>query len=291
MHYYNQFVTATDLVFSVDNLVFETHIGAPKREDLMMLLTEISGKTANITNYHSSKPGTFIENFIMQMGDGSSFWLGVGLNLGTPDRGRIRMDFNPNKVAHHEATQRIFYFLCNASKPMHHKVVRFDLAIDIPAERSDCFLVKDNRAYSERRHGAEWTQYLGAKSSNHGRVKLYNKQVESNLPYALTRLELTLHGDTAYEAIPMPKVYYIKDRQVSLDELKLTDTDRFILGALIAGYGEITMLSRRTREKMENLLRNYVQQIFVSEENYDKILRQLHAYVATGELRKDEQEC
>ena len=67
--------------------------------------------------------------------------------------------------------------------------------------RENCFLVKDRRMYIERRHGAEFTQYLGAKSSRVGRVKLYNKQAESNLDYPLTRLELTLDPQMPYVSL------------------------------------------------------------------------------------------
>lgn len=88
---------------------------------------------------------------------------------------------------------------------MSRKTRRYDLAADIPVLRQDAFLVKDSRAYLERRHGREFTQYLGAKSSTVGRVKLYDKAAEAGLNYPLTRLEMTLDPATPYERVNFPK--------------------------------------------------------------------------------------
>lgn len=189
------------------------------------------------------------------------------------------MDFNPNKVAEHEVFQLLLDYLVTNTRPMHRTVRRFDLAVDIPVQRQDVFLVKDNRAYIERRHGQEWTQYLGAKSSTVGRVKLYNKAVEANLAYPLTRLELTLDPSTPYEQTNFPTVYYLNNLQIGFDEaLKATETERFILNAVLQGCGTINQLGRRTREKIRALLSRYVKYIEVSEQDYRRILWQLSSY-------------
>ena len=163
-----------------------------------------------------------------------------------------------------------------ASHAPHCKAL--DLAIDIPVDRFDCFLVKDSRAYSERRHGREWTQYLGAKSSTVGRVKLYNKTVEARLNYPLTRLELTLDPAVGYDEMAFPTVYAAFTAQISTDEFEATDTERFILGALLGGYGTLNMLGRKTRAKMEQLLTHYVRRVEISKSEYTAVLSQLYLY-------------
>lgn len=166
---------------------------------------------------------------------------------------------------------------------MRRTIRRFDLAVDIPVVRSDVFLVKDNRAYLERRHGQEWTQYLGAKSSTVGRTKLYNKSVESRLDYPLTRLELTLNPETPYGDVKFPTVYWIQTMETTIDELiSVTDTERFILGAILQGYGAVTDLGRKTRAKITRLLADYVKEVKISPEEYDGILHQLRGYI-TGQ--------
>ena len=212
-----------------------------------------------VTHWNNFRPGSFREQFSIRFQDGNSFWIGAVLNGRKPEWGRVRLEFNANKVAEHEVFQLLLSYLVGNTRPMHRTVKRFDLAIDIPVLRQDVFLVKDNRAYIERRHGQEWTQYLGAKSSTVGRVKLYNKQVESNLGHPLTRLELTLDPATPYEKIKFPEVYYLDDLQLCFDEtVKAGDTERFILNAILQGCGTINQLGRKTREKIKILLDQYI---------------------------------
>ena len=264
----------------MDNIVLDLYISAPSARIALMKLLDVLPihYAVSVTHWDSFRIGTFREQFTIAHQDGTSFWLGAALNGKTTEWGRVRLDFNPNKVAQHSAFQTLLLFLVRNTRPMHRIVKRFDLAVDIPADRFDCFLVKDNRAYSERRHGREWTQYLGAKSSTVGRVKLYNKTVEAHLNYSLTRLELTLDPATAYDDISFPLVYAIHATQIGVDEFKATDTERFILGALLNGYGSLNMLGRKTRTKMVRLLELYVQRVEISKSEYAAILSQLYRY-------------
>lgn len=231
-----------------------------------------------VVHWSSFRPGTFREQFTIRFQDGNSFWVGAVLNGRKPEWGRVRMDFNPNKVAEHEVFQFLLEYLVGNTRPMHRKFRRFDLAVDIPVLRQDAFLVKDSRAYLERRHGQEWTQYLGAKSSTVGRVKLYNKAVEAGLNYPLTRLEITLDPSTPYERVNFPKTYYLEDYQLSFSGQKATDTERFIINALLAGCGTLDQLGRGTREKVKKLLSDYVKSVEIGREQYEQVIRQVKAY-------------
>lgn len=231
-----------------------------------------------VTHWNSFRPGSCREQFSIRFQDGNSFWVGAVLNGRKPEYGRVRMDFNPNKVAEHEVFQLLLGFLVSNTRPMHRTIKRFDLAVDIPVLRQNVFLVKDSRAYIERRHGQEWTQYLGAKSSTVGRVKLYNKQIEAHLGHPLTRLELTLDPATPYGEVNFPTVYYLDDLQLCFSEYRATDTERFILNAVLQGCGTLDQLGRRTREKIKVLMEQYVEYIKITERDYNSILRQLDSY-------------
>ena len=165
------------------------------------------------------------------------------------------------------------------TRPMHRKIRRYDLAVDIPIERQSVYLVKDARAYYERRHGREITQSLGPRSA-HGRVKLYNKQIEAKLASPLTRLELTLDPAIPYGEIRFPSVYYLDDMQMHMDELRATETERFILNAILAGYGSTKQLGRKTRAKIELMLSGYVEYVKISEREHRQILDGLREYTA-----------
>ena len=283
--YQNPICTADNLIVSIDNIVADFYISEPSaRIALMKILEQLPLQYAvDVRNWTSFKIGSFRENFTIAMQDGTSFWLGAALNSRKTEWGRIRLDFNPNKVGEHETFQLLLLYVVQHTRPMHRTLKRFDLAIDIPIVRQDVFLVKDKRVYIERRHGQEWTQYLGPKSSTVGRVKLYNKQIESKLLYPLTRLELTLDPATPYTEIAFPTVYYLDDLQIQMDDLfKITDTENFILNALLQGFGSVDMLGYKTRKKIEMLLSKYVRKIEICEKDYNAVLRQLSRYVSSG---------
>lgn len=172
----------------------------------------------------------------------------------------------------------------SSTRAMHRKIRRYDLAVDIPVLREDAFIVKDSRAYIERRHGQEWTQYLGAKSSTVGRVKLYNKAVEAGLCYPLTRLEMTLDPSTPYAKINFPTAYYLDDMQMSFSSYKATEMERFIMNALFQGCGTMDQLGRRTREKIKVLMADHVKKVEISREDYEQVLKQVKTY-ASGKVQ------
>lgn len=283
---YHNPIRAGNLTLSIDNIVMDLYISRPADRDRLMHLLESLPIThaVEVTHWNSFKMGSFKEQFSIHFQDSNSFWLGVALNGRKPEYGRVRADFNPNKVSEHEVFQLLFGYLVENTRPMHRTIRRYDLAVDIPVLRQDAFLVKDSRAYIERRHGQEWTQYLGAKSSTVGRVKLYNKTVEADLNYPLTRLEMTLDPATPYEKVNFPTTYFIDDYQLCFSGQKATDTERFIINALLAGCGTLDQLGRGTREKVKKLLSDYVKSVEIGREQYEQVIRQVKAY-ASGKMQ------
>ena len=278
MLFYNNPMIYNGLTISVDNIVLDVSIVRPELIELLELMIQniASGSKATVVSGESRKPGTFRRQVSVRIDDDRSFWLGIGLVGNGVLEDRCRLDFNPNKVANDANFQMIHQFLIRNSREVYRKIPRFDLAIDIPVERNRCFLVKDRRMYIERRHGSEYTQYLGSKSSRVGRVKLYNKAIEADLNYPLTRLELTLDPTLDYEKISFPTVYYIDSNDHTDDPVRITDTERFILNALLQGYGSLDGLGRKTRKKIEELLRCYVNKVEITKIMHQKIIEQLN---------------
>lgn len=234
----------------------------------------------DVVTWGSSKPGTFREQFSIRIDPAISFLVGMGLNGASVAWDRGRMEFNPNKVATTKAFKTVHAAMIASTRVFARYISRFDLAVDIPVERENCFLVKDRRMYIERRHGKELTQYLGSKSSKVGRVKLYNKKLEAKLDFPLTRLELTLDPKTKYEDNNFPVVYVTDGNSIREAGLKVTDTDRFILEAVVQGFGALDRLGRKTRAKIEKLLENYIRKIEIPAESYAEILAQLEEYLS-----------
>lgn len=285
LNYYLPLQTTEGYTLSVDKVAVDYLVKGPDAlTSLGRLLERLPIHYAiEIQHWESFKIGSFRQNYTVTFQDGNSFWLGVGLNSTKTEWNRVRLEVNPNKCAMHASFLEILTFLNRNSRPMHTKIKRFDLAIDIAVERENARLIKDGRVYSERRHGKEWTEYLGAQTSHVGRVKLYNKQAEAGLSYPLTRLEVTLDPATPFEKIPWPEAYYIHRQQMDIDEMSITNTERYILSALLSGYGNTKDLCRKTKEKMEKLLTRYVQYIRITEEEYAQALTKLRGFVTSPE--------
>lgn len=279
IYYFNP-IFFENLTLSIDNLVLDFYkVCSSVSEQLVMLIDKVAIQyNVQVIRWESFKPGTFREQTSVRISDCISFWIGVGLNGKKTDRERCRVEFNPNKVGAEPAFVRVLRYLLARTFPTQRKVARFDLAIDIPVAREKCFLVKDRRLYIERRHGQEFTQYLGAKSSAVGRVKLYNKAAESGLDYPLTRLELTLDPVTPYADVNFPTVYYAKTSSIWADKLRLTDTERFILNAILNGFGSLHDLGRKTRAKMQAVLGSCVETVVIPADTYASILAMVHEY-------------
>ena len=288
IYYFNPIIDG-DLTLSIDNIILDASITRPELQDLLksMILNIGRGNSAQVVSWESRKQGTFRYQTSIQIDDNRSFWLGNGLISGGTLIDRYRLDANPNKVGDNVNFEMIRSFLVRNSRGGISKIPRFDLAIDLPVDRSQCFLVKDRRLYIERRHGVEFTQYLGAKSSQVGRVKLYNKAAEAKLSTPLTRLELTLAPGITYEELNFPEVYVMDKQAMVLDGIKLSETDRFILNAILQGAGKVTDLGRKTRDKIKGVMANHLRKVEISEEAYALILEQLTTYCTDGAITKE----
>lgn len=285
LNYHNEFIE-NNLTISIDNIVLDLWVSNPDaRDSIEVKISCLPRNEVELVTWEGGKPGTFRQQWLFKLNDGTSFWLGHGL-IGTGIAvERYRLEANPNKVADHPIFKVIHSLLVRNARKTLSRIARFDLAIDIPVDRAKCFLVKDRRLYIERRHGVEYTQYLGAKSSMVGRVKLYNKTAEAKLDYPLTRLELTLDPAMPYEDINFPVVYYLNSASMADEKVKVTETERFILNALLQGCGALNDLGRKTRVKIESLMQNHVKKIHISLETYSKVLVQLADYLMNDASR------
>lgn len=283
IYYYNSIIDG-DLTLSIDNIILDASITQPELQDLLksMIWSIGSGNRTKVVSWESHKQGTFRYQTLFHIDNDRSFWLGNGLISGGTLADRFRLDANPNKVGGDSNFELLREFLVRNSRENLCRIPRFDLAIDIPVDRSQCFLVKDRRLYIERRHGVEFTQYLGAKSSQVGRVKLYNKAAEAKLTTSLTRLELTLNPHTTYEELNFPEVYVLNSATMAMDDIKLTETERFILNSVLQGCGKVTDLGRKTRDKIKSVMDGHLTKISISKEAYDQIHEQLTSYCTNG---------
>lgn len=196
-----------------------------------------------------------------------SFCMGIGFNGSTKDKQTCFIEFNPNKTM--ELVEPYLDFIKSHTYGL--TFVRCDMAIDIPIHKNMITISKDSRKlsriYRYDLHSKDLnnaTEYLGCRSNN-GFVKLYNKQIESNLTYPLTRLEITL-DNLEYKnfQLCMPSVHYLKNFNLC-DLVMLNDTDRVIMLLLLESdkpFEMINMLGRGKQAKFKELISKNETELF-----------------------------
>ena len=237
--------------FSVDNVRLDVEFLSPK--SCQDFLDMVSDKLDGYIYYSSFKDFAYRHLFTFGT-KGLSFSLGVSFN-GSKSSDTVRgfLDFNPNKVLGdiaygdgfvrsfknpfgddeisyrdyslilQELFKKVLMYLRLTTLHMHVK--RWDLACDVPVTRSDVQLFKDKRKYTQFYMSKEdFTEYLG-QSDSAGRIKVYNKTLESQLNYDLTRIEVTLDSFGYSDLLHWwPEVY-------KTDIIPL-DSDKLIVGLL-----------------------------------------------------------
>ena len=188
----------------------------------------------------------------------SSITVGIGFNSGRGVGDDCFIEFNPNKVGGNECDDLMVYLLSKSERRT-IRIVRYDIAIDIPIARELCLLEKDGRVYeTHQRSYEDSTEYLGVRNKP-GRVKLYNKQKESSLDKPLTRLEITFGEETIDKSLKwqceqyIPKVYIRGNPKQIGDTDNLDSTDRVLIELLQKEPNPIGYLKRLGRVKRKKI--------------------------------------
>lgn len=229
----------------------------------------------------SASVSKFKHNFDFEVSRTERYFMGVQANWMTPSQYNtyVRLEFNPSKL-----------FACLEFFDLHRRLVaaalhvdvkKFDLAIDIPVSREDCFIFKDQRReIMYKLSESNKTSYLGQRGQ-HGHVKLYNKQLESDLPNPLTRLEITIDyehiTELEFRSI-FPKVMYFDTGQLEFDDTSYSDTDRVLLLACLEHPDYLSMLNYRRRKKIECILSKYTHTLEPDLIKYRHILSEILKY-------------
>lgn len=194
--------------------------------------------------------------------DESSMKCGFGLNgVKSEDNYRGFVEFNPNKVGEFSQFREDFAFL--RERFGDYDVTRVDIAVDlVGVMRDKVFLRKDNRRYKlDAASKTDKTEYLGTRNAV-GRVKVYNKTLESNLDYPLTRIEITTEPTLDGFRSHIPRVYdfSVSVQQKMFSSLNSTDETLLVVfyNAIVENIDNGMMLfnrlSRVKRNKLEPFL-------------------------------------
>lgn len=192
--------------------------------------------------------------------NGCSWSLGLDRTGKPQDAIKGFIEFNPNKCMNDDLFVEFWDKLNGLLLSV--VLVRYDVAIDIPLPRSQCRLYKVGRKmYQLIEKDDGLTEYLGQRSHS-GFIKLYDKTIESNLPYDLTRLEITLDDKAQLvDVFPTVHIYDTQSQLIFADELN--DTDKALVTLLRACEDKqiyLKMLGRGKRKKIEPYIADRVLQ-------------------------------
>lgn len=260
LSYFDYLRKANGVVYSVDMLRFRFYccdVIKSKIRDFLYL------NSFDYDIYQSAKSFNYAVLLQVKCNDSlDSFVVGLGFNgLKKSESRSCFIQFNPNKVGNSlELTNLLNYM---STLGITFDLVLYDIAIDIPIAKNYISLIKDSRVYKKFVYdsaGINCTEYLGT-SADSGRVKLYNKTIESRLSTDVTRLELTTRSlDYIVVARQLPKLMFFGFSDI-VEPLKLSDTD-YVLLELLWQSNDPSYYFRRLGRRKQNALLPYVSNNF-----------------------------
>lgn len=221
-------------VYSCDKLRYEFEIKTGKyaKGELQKLLTSYG--RLDVQHYPTNFSDFKYRDLFTIDYDTSSMTVGIGFNgVKNSDRMISFLEVNPNKCF--DSLQCLYDIQRILDASWSFKLLRFDLAIDIPLSRSMVSLVKDRRKYALVQHSTKnKTEYLGVRNSS-GFIKLYNKALEQgDEDGELTRLEMTCAGDWTADQIveKLPYVFPLSRNDPAEAVKRLNSSQRVLVRAI-----------------------------------------------------------
>ncbi|MBP3255541.1 MAG: hypothetical protein J6M60_03530 [Clostridia bacterium] len=256
----NNFIENDNIIYTIDMLRLRTDITFSEFSKLEFKLKLIFPDLIKNT-YQSFGISDFKYNYNIEIGEGQSFWFGFVHNAELlKDKSvsndnttyNFTIEFNPNKIEN----KGILKTILNISNNWFIKSV--DMAMDLKLNILDlCGLdkgrKKDFRMFTQ---GLDNRTYYMGRTNN--RIKIYNKKIESNLDYDLTRVEITSKIERKVKDIYMYNYnvnlpdLYLNNYMYSFEDYK-DKTTLALLYAVQSGY-PINDLSRRHKLKIKSLL-------------------------------------
>lgn len=277
LNYYKS-IEENGVVYSVDMVRLEIKTNCSDGDDFCQWLMDKELEIGDIGYYQSFKAYTYRHLFVVPCGDST---VSIGLQLNDDKRHdsyKGYIEFNPNKVA----ADCWFNELITRVRMTYEEIIvkRWDFAVDIPVAKKNCMMLKDNRNYTLYQGQKGETEYLGRRSHG-GFVKLYDKKVESNLDYDLTRLEVTIEGLADFQTVPFPGVKIVSEQLDISANVELKDTE-LALVELIRLQGNydywLRRLGRYMREKIKPYLLGVDTDLVISDNAYRQLIKHLELY-------------
>lgn len=266
MQYHKQIESKDGTVYSLDMVRLNFDSGLDTKQLVgyinSIAIVNTSCEVIYYPSYQQFKYRHLWEIKDLSGNDSISWSLGLDLGRNADDKSKGFIEFNPNKCENSKLFKEFMqvFNLCTVAA---RELVRYDMAIDIPLTRSLCKLIRKGKC------GYDWkvkddgvTEYLGQRN-NHGRIKLYDKTIESKLDVPLTRLELTISKEhSASEIFPTVWLYDSIQGDFKSEMLNSLSDSQIVLVKLLRSVENpneyLRSLNRHTKQKIEPYLSDRV---------------------------------
>lgn len=246
----------TFITYTIDMLRLSIYLKNKEADDFRQLLQVVA------TDYYysnSNKIGTYSHNYKID-----NIWIGVGC-VNTKDitiKQLTTIEFNPNKQD--ESKIKFIREIIKKFGTERFFLKRFDIAIDLPF--NICNLNFENL---NKRSCMTYYEYQDNKTiyfgKGNGHTKIYNKKIESNLDYDLTRYEITKETNNIF----LNQIEEIKDLNFNfLKPIILpynVSTDNKTYNAIAYALNNGFHFKDLSRDMQQNIRKNSIYNIDLDE--------------------------
>lgn len=261
LNIYYKKIEFNNIIYSVDKIRLKTYITYSEFSEIEFLINN-SYKSYIKKFWISDRVMCFHYNYALEF-ENYGCYIGFmhnneGVNYNREDlKYNFTIEFNPNKAKEHS------FILFILNRFGNWLLRSFDLAVDIPVNILDLlFDIGKRRKVQTLSYGGDNVTYNFGK--NDGRIKIYNKKIESNLPIVghLTRVEISREFDdfplSKIKLFRFEKEYfpilYLNQYVFSFSDVTSSDkTTMALLYAVQSGY-PLKDLTRSYRTKIKSLL-------------------------------------
>lgn len=178
----------------------------------------------------------------------------------------VVIEWNPNKVKLDKFPIDLKILFDDLNKV---EVMCFDVAIDIPIAIENLIILKQHELQRMNilSHSSAETYYIG-KFNENGFCRIYDKAKESKLDYDLTRIEIHLKNVGLYgyyesiKKLKLPHVLIFNESNLN----DISNTNRVLVQACYLIPHLLSMLEKRKRKQIKDLIKNNLKQIDISIE-------------------------
>lgn len=251
---------SNNMIYSIDKIRLKTYISYSEFSEVEFLINS-SYKDKIKRFWISDRVMCFHYNYALEFEEYGCYIAFMhnneGVNYNRNDlKYNFTIEFNPNKAKQHEFVMHIL------NKFGNWLLRSFDVAIDIPINILDLiFDIGKRRKVQTISYGGDNVTYNFGK--NDGRVKIYNKKRENDLPIVgdLTRVEISREFDDfslaktklfTFDKSFFPTLY-LNQYIFTFSDLSRDKTTMALLYAVQSGY-PIKSLSRSYKNKIQKLL-------------------------------------